>query len=68
MMNGLSPMKDACGPCLSEKELKKRNAQEAKELKATINLLATKYGYDKEVSMVLGNLVASLIRLEGPLK
>lgn len=54
---------EKCGPCLTEGQRKKQIAQEAKELKATINFLSRNNGYDREVLYVLGNLVNQLIRL-----
>ena len=68
-MNGIgSPMKDACGPCLSEKQMKKQREEEAKEIKATLNFLSKNYGFDEHVAKVMGNMVAQLIRIQGPLK
>jgi hypothetical protein len=61
-------MKDACGPCLSEKQIKKQKEQDAKDLKATINYLARNNGYDEKVSIVIGGLLTRLIHLQGPLK
>lgn len=61
-------MKDACGPCLTEKQIKKRNEEEAKDLKATINYLAKNFGYDHEGSKILGQLIQKLYHLQGPLK
>ena len=67
MLNG-QVAKDACSPCLSEKEIKKRNEQDAKDLKSTINFLARNHGYDNEVSKIIGALTTRLIHLQGPLK
>lgn len=67
-MMGQLNEKNSCGPCLSEKEMKKMAEQEAKDLKATISYLAKNHGLDKEVAMVTGALVTKLIRLQGPLK
>lgn len=69
-MNKLSgsPMKDACGPCLTEKQIRKSREQEAKDLKAVINYLVKSNGYESYVVQTVGSLMTRLFHLQGPLK
>jgi hypothetical protein len=57
-----------CMPCISEKEQKKKNEQDAKDLKAAINILVKHNCYDEKVMIVMGGLLTRLIHLQGPLK
>jgi hypothetical protein len=67
-MNNQPVAVNSCGPCLTEKQLKKKNAEFSKELKATINSLCTMSPYQKESQQVIGELVVRLVQLHGPLK
>lgn len=59
---------NACGPCLSEKQLKKQREQDAKDLKVAINFLTKKSGWERDTMTVVGGLVMQLINIQGPLK
>lgn len=59
---------EACGPCLSEKQLKKQKEEQSKDLKLAINILAKNMGFERDTLTVLGGLVCQLIRNTGPLK
>lgn len=54
--------------CLSDKQIKKQNEQDVKDLKATINFLCKFNGYDKDIAPVICGLIIRLFQLQGPLK
>jgi len=59
---------NSCGPCMTPAQIKKRNEQDVKELKETINHLV-KHGYHSdEMFNVVGVLTMKLIQIHGPLK
>jgi len=59
---------NSCGPCLTEKQRKKQDAERAKELKDAINSLVRLLPYIAESQQVMGSLLVQLIQLQGPLK
>ena len=59
---------DKCGPCLTPAQIKKRNEQDAKEIKETINALAKHSYHSAEMLNVIGVLVMKLINFHGPIK
>jgi hypothetical protein len=59
---------NSCGPCLTEKQMKKQRAEEAKDLKEAINFLVRTQGYERDTMTVLGGLLCRLINNQGPLK